>query len=311
VEALDVVVVGQVARDLVLAIDEVPKASGSVDVSHRLEMLGGKGANQAVGLAQLGLRVGLVGVVGADDIGSWLLDQARADGIDVRGVVRRSGAKTGLVVDVVASRAWRYLEDLPDPVLLTPDDVEAAAAVIEAARAVMIQLQQPSAAALAAARHARRSQAQVVLDGAPRDESLSDELLMVGDVLRADTHEAELLCGEAIADGADAVRCGRRLLERGPAIVVLGAAADGNAVVWRDGCVVLPLLDVTVQDTTGGGDAFVAAFTAELMRGATPQDAGRLATAAAALTVERLGGRPALTSDRLASMRARTLVRRA
>ena len=46
-----VVVIGQIARDLVLVVDEVPGPSGSTDVRRRRELLGGKGANIAVGLA--------------------------------------------------------------------------------------------------------------------------------------------------------------------------------------------------------------------------------------------------------------------
>ena len=45
VTATGIVVVGQVARDLVLVVDEVPGAGGRVDVRRRREMLGGKGAN--------------------------------------------------------------------------------------------------------------------------------------------------------------------------------------------------------------------------------------------------------------------------
>jgi ribokinase len=76
-----------------------------------------KGTNQAVGLSQLGVRVGLVAVVGQDPVGSALLRQARADRVQVSGVTRRNGADTGLVVDVVsADGCWHYLEDLPgDP----------------------------------------------------------------------------------------------------------------------------------------------------------------------------------------------------
>ena len=49
-----VVVVGQVARDPVLVVDQLPDAGGSVDVGRPLELPGGKGANIAVALAQLG-----------------------------------------------------------------------------------------------------------------------------------------------------------------------------------------------------------------------------------------------------------------
>jgi len=56
-----VIVFGQIARDLVLVVDAVPTASRSADVYQRRELLGGKGANQAVGLAQLGMRPALAG----------------------------------------------------------------------------------------------------------------------------------------------------------------------------------------------------------------------------------------------------------
>ena len=47
----DAVVTGQLARNLVLGVDEVPEAGQSRPVRERREMLGGKGANQAVAVA--------------------------------------------------------------------------------------------------------------------------------------------------------------------------------------------------------------------------------------------------------------------
>jgi len=69
-------VVGQLARDLVLLIDRVPGAGSAMNVRLRREMLGGKGANQAVALAQLGIPVALVAVAGTDDVGRKLLRRA-------------------------------------------------------------------------------------------------------------------------------------------------------------------------------------------------------------------------------------------
>ena len=59
-----VMVVGQIARDIVLQVDSIPAAGSAAPATQRLEMLGGKGANQALGLVQLGLRVSLLSVVG-------------------------------------------------------------------------------------------------------------------------------------------------------------------------------------------------------------------------------------------------------
>ncbi|WP_329792720.1 PfkB family carbohydrate kinase [Lentzea sp. DG1S-22] len=281
----EVVVVGQIARDLVLVVDEVPDAGGTAPVRERREMLGGKGANIAVSLAQLGAPVALVGVVGDDDVGERLIARAAADGIATGAVVRRPDQETGLIVDVVAD-GWRYLEHLPDALLVREEDLPVD--LIEGAAAVVVQLQQPPEVALKAARAAR---GRVVLDGAP--ERLRAELLECADVVRADHREAELLTGRTIGTADDAVSAARELM---PKELVAFAVDDvGNVFVWDGGELVVPLGDVEVVDTTGGGDAFVAALTFALTRGDGPEDAARLAVEASGATVTHPGGRPNLT----------------
>jgi ribokinase len=304
-----VVVVGQVARDLVLCVDEVPGANSAVSASRRLELLGGKGANHAVALTQLGVPAALLGVVGDDRVADPLLRQAADDGIDVRPVVRRAGARTGLVVNLVDRGGhWHYVEDLPEDVLLTEDDVHGAAAHLRAARCVVVQLQQPSAAALAAALAA---DGLVVLEGAPADDERRDPLLARADVLRADAKEARMLTGTGPAGADEVVRAARDLLARHDlALVALGfdgggdsggdgSGESGDVFVWRDGARVSSHGDAKVVDTTGAGDALSAGLTSVLLRGGGPDEAAELAVAAAAATVEHPGGRPNLTPKRL------------
>lgn len=279
--------IGQIARDLVLVVEEVPGSGGTAPVRERREMLGGKGANIAVGLAQLGASVRLVGVVGDDDVGERLIARAAADGIATESVVRRPDCATGLIVNVVAG-GWRYLEDLPEGVLLAETDVDEN--VVGRAGAVVLQLQQPPEVALKAARAAR---GRVVLDGSP--ERLRDELLACADVVRADHQEAELLAGRKITGADDAVRAAREVMEHGPGFVAFAVDDVGNVFVWDDGELVVPLGDAEVVDTTGGGDAFVAALTFALSRGDAPAEAARLAVWASGDTVTRPGGRPDLT----------------
>ena len=81
----------------------MPTPSRSADVYQRRELLGGKGANQAVGLAQLGMRPALAGVVGEDQVGQRLLTQAGQDRVDVSAVARRPGVRTALIVAAAAS----------------------------------------------------------------------------------------------------------------------------------------------------------------------------------------------------------------
>jgi ribokinase len=291
-----VLVVGQVARDLVLRVDDVPGPQEAVPARQRLEMLGGKGANQAVALAQLGTPVALLGVVGDDPVADFLLARAQADGIDVEPVIRRPGVTTGLIVNLVdAHGRWHYVEDLPKAVQLTEDDVVRAA---RPSRCTIVQLQQPSAAALAAA---RQTDGLVVLEGAPADDPNRDALLAAAHVLRADATEARLLTGADLTDSETAVRAARTVQQTYDLALVAFGFDGGDVFAWRDGSLVSTHGDTDVVDTTGAGDALTAALTSVLLRGGTPEEAAALAVAAAAATVEHPGGcgRPHLTPKRL------------
>lgn len=293
-EAVDVVVVGVVGRDLVVSVEELPQPGGRGPVRARLEGLGGA-LNQAVACVQLGLTAAAVGVVGDDDAGRVVLDEARRDGLDVTGVVARSGTATALMVDIVeGGGVRRVLEDVPDAVLLTAADVRGAAPVFRGSRAVLVQAAQPPAAVAEAVRLAARAGALVLLDGAVTDEEVRREVLPTADVVRADAAEAPDLAGREVPDVPAALEVAGELLAAGPGLVALAVGSEGNVLAWPGGHVVLPLLGGEPVDPTGGGDAFVAGLVAALLGGADPESAGWAASAAAALTVAHLGGRPEL-----------------
>jgi ribokinase len=288
-----VVVVGQLGRDLVLRVDRLPGAGGSATVSERIERLGGKGANQAVGLRQLGADVALVGVVGADQAGALALADAARSGLDLDAVVRRG--RTALFVDLVEpDGARRLLEDVPPEALLTPEDVRAAEGTIRGAHVLSLQLQQPPDALLAAARLGFESGARIVLDGAVEGPA-RDELLGMASVLRADSAEAAILVAKTLSSRGEALAAARLLLEAGPDVVALAVPGGGNLVAWRDGSRFFPHGEPDAVDPTGAGDAFVAGLIRGMLDGAAPAELGRLAADAASSTVLRLGGRPDLS----------------
>ncbi|OMB93279.1 ribokinase [Mycobacterium colombiense] len=293
---MGVLVIGQIARDLVLRTDGPPTAGESVTILQRNELLGGKGANQAVGLSQLGVPVALIGVVGDDHAGASVLQQARRDGIDVDGVTRRG--TTALLIDVVGRPPERMLlEDVPESSLVRLADLDRSASLFDDADTVSIQLQQPAATALAAAQRARQLRRRVVADGVP-DPSTRADLLGAVDVLRADATEASLIADREITTVEQARELADHLLSCGPELVAIAVPDVGDLVAWRGGTEIFEFADVDVVDPTGAGDAFVAGLIAALRDGAAPRDAGRLASSAASATVQRLGGRPDLTALR-------------
>ncbi|MDT0274975.1 PfkB family carbohydrate kinase [Blastococcus goldschmidtiae] len=307
----DVVVLGQIGCDVV------------VHEGQRRELLGGKGANQAVALTQLAVPVALVGVVGDDGAGREVRQQAAADGIDVGAVVLRRSSRTAVLTDLVGADGDRRLvEDVPAETLLTVEDVHAAAGLLAAARGVSVQLQQPGDAVRAALDLAP-AHALVVVDGAPADERTRTALLARAHVVRADAREAALLVGRELDGVDDARAAAAELLSAGPRLVSLATGPAGDLVAWRagpplgsageggagprwtDGEVLVPLLGDDPVDPTGAGDASVAALTTALLRGEGPEDAAWAAGAAAALTVGHAGGRPRLTPDRVSEQARR------
>ncbi len=309
----DIVVVGQVARDLVLRVPAFPDAGAPARATERRELLGGKGANQAVALAQLGVPVALVGVVGDDAPGAAARAQAAADGIDVSCVVTRPGAVTALLLDLVADGGERRLvEHVPPGMLLTADDVAAAQDLIAGCQLLSLQLQQQGEAVRAALERASAT-AVVVADGAPADDGTWAAVLGRADVVRANAAEAAQLVGRELRGVEETRAAAAELLTAGPRLVSLSVGAAGDLVAWRagpplgvvaeeleadphwaDDDLLVPLLGEAPVDPTGAGDAYVAALAAALLGGAAPEDAAWVASAAAATTVAHAGGRPEL-----------------
>lgn len=288
---MDVIVVGQLTRDLVLRVDRFPSDAQRVEVSERREMVGGHGANQAIALHQLGLSVGLVGVAGADAPGDNLVRQLAESGVVGSWVARRG--RTALLVDVVdGDGVPRLLEHVPPESATSLADIQAAVPAIRRARTLSLQAQQPADVLLTAALAAREEGVRVVLDGAP-DRQCRDGLLALTTVLRADQREAQLLLGEPVDTHEQALRGARDLLDAGPSIVSIGMT-DGDAVVWRDDALIIGHGDERVVDPTGRGDSFTAGLIAALNHGWDAAAAAEFASRCATSTCARIGARPQL-----------------
>ena len=82
-----IAVVGSINLDVVVGVERHPAPGETVVGGDRMELPGGKGANQAVAAARLGATVGFVGRVGDDDAGRRLRDGLAGEGIDVAHVL--------------------------------------------------------------------------------------------------------------------------------------------------------------------------------------------------------------------------------
>ncbi|MBI4511136.1 MAG: carbohydrate kinase [Deltaproteobacteria bacterium] len=279
--------------------------------------LGGAPANVAVGLARLGLRVGLTTLVGADEFGAFLRDALAREGIDTTSVGTHPTARTGITFVAVGpkgERAFTYYRHPSADQMVSESDVDAR--LIQGARVFhhgsSSLAREPSrSATLAAIRAAREAGCIVSCDPNLRPHLWSDpaesiplarEVLRSAEVVKISDDELGALVG------TKDVEAGARTLRGwgvGLAVITLGERGcffDGAS----SGTGHIPAVDVEVVDTTGAGDGFVAGLLAELVphfcSGARPASLGRavvesscaFANRVAARVVTRFGATPGL-----------------
>lgn len=295
-----------------LLIDFVPDRGGLAlgQAERFLKAAGGAPANVAVGVSRLGTPSGFVGKVGDDAFGHWLASVLADAGVDVHDLRFDAGARTALAFVSLTDEGERdfmfYRHPSADQ-LHRPDEIDLdrvrAAAILHHGSISLIQ--EPSRSATLAAVEAARDAGRIVSYDPNLREPLwpdvraaREGILSVWElahVIKISQAELAFLTGSAELDAAEGLlHDDLRLL-----LVTLGA----GGVTWfaggRRGSV--PGFEVEVADTTGAGDAFVAAVLAALARNPLLEDdpvalreALRFANAYAALTTTRPGAIPAL-----------------
>lgn len=271
-----VLVVGSLNADLVVRTERFPGPGETVAGTDLVVGPGGKGANQAVAAARLGGAVAMVGVVGGDAHGALVRDAVAAAGVDVSLVAVRDGVATGTAVITVDAAADNTIVVSPGANgTLSAGDLPSFAGVA----VLTLSLESPLETVLAAARAARAAGTTVLLNLSPFGP-VPDGLLESTDVLVVNEHEAAQL-------GTHPVR--RTVVTRGAAGCTVD---DDGAVTGVDALAVSPV------DTTGSGDAFLAAVAVRLAAGDTLADAARQAVRAGAYAVTVAGAQlPEVTPD--------------
>lgn len=290
----DVVVVGGVNTDYLVRGERLPRPGETLEGEIFQEAPGGKGANQAVAVARLERRVGLIARIGRDQRGHRFLDQLAGEGVDVRYIRRDDDAITGVALIMVDRAGEKQILTAPGANRrLSGIDVGAAKGTIATSKVLLAQLEVPLPAVTLALRLARAAGVRTVLDPAPA-VPLSEDVLQLVDVIRPNASEAETLTGVPVRDRTSAARAARVLLDRGVAAAVLQTGEAGDLLVTPNEERFLPRIPVESVDATGAGDAFAAALAVGLAEERSLTEAAAMGSAAAALATTKLGAQAGL-----------------
>jgi len=272
------------ALDAIYRVAAIPSAPTKILASDYLECGGGMAANASVAVARLGGQSHYWGRLGDDPLGTRILAQLAAEGVDTAGVRRIAGCVSPSAAILVADDGERLVCAYNDPKL----DADASwlpLARVAGFSAVLADVRWPAGAA-AVLEAARASGIPAVLDG---DIGPADVLR---DLAGRATHVAFSEPGLARVAGVQSPGDGlRRMAARVPGIVGVTLGADGY--LWWDGRQERRLAAPAVRavDTLAAGDTWHGAFTLALGEGSGVEAAARFANVAAALKCTRFGGR--------------------
>lgn len=302
-----VLVVGSVNVDLVVQTERLPAPGETVLGGTFSRFHGGKGGNQAVAAARLGVPVMLVAALGDDDLASDARAALAREGIGTEVIATIDHTATGVALILVDARAENQIAVAPGANGgLTAPHVRSALGRLRPHEAdvVLVTHEIPTEAAREALRIGREGGAWTVLNPAPAD-GIDRTMLALADVVTPNRGELARLAradsrrsGRPTPGAEDPIRAAATLLgatSEGPGagrafLVSLGSS--GAVLVSRDE----PPIDIAAPkvaavDATGAGDALNGALAAGLASGLELEAAARRAVVAASLSVTRAGAR--------------------
>ena len=272
-------------------------------------VMGGAPANVAVGVSRLGRSSAFLGCVGDDPFGCFLTAELRAEGVDVAGLQTTAAARTSLAfvsLDAAGERSFVFFRQPGADMLLAAAQLDRA----RLSRARIFHFGSFSLSAEPAASATREALRLARAGGAlssydpnlrlhlwPDAEAARRAILPLidqADILKLSAEELPILT----ADG-DARSLWRNSLR---ALIVTDGGRGARLITpsgdWR-----APGFRVRTVDTTGAGDAFVAALLARLAEqpnalAAAPEETLRYACAAGALATTARGATTAMPTQK-------------
>lgn len=289
-----ITVIGSSNVDFIMRLEHLPAVGETVTNGQFAQTFGGKGANQAVAAARCGGQTTFVTALGRDGFGDQIVDNFTYDNINTDFIVRTDVAPSGSALVMFDRDGNNYLSVAPGAnYQLSPAHIEACRNLIAHSAMLVMQMEIPVETIQTALNIAQDCDTPVLFNFAParsREIAVSSQIhgLVVNEI------EAAELTGQSVGDQKSALRAAREFLERGPEFVIVTLGAKG--VVWaraaNQGHITARAVEAV--DTTAAGDTFCGALAVALVEGRALPDAIKFASAAAALTVMKMGAQSSI-----------------
>lgn len=287
------IVLGSLNMDLSIQSDYMPKSGETINGYGFLMNSGGKGGNQAVAAAKLGVDVKMIGKVGNDIFGKQLVEDLNKYGVDTNYVGVSDTVSSGIAIITRCNNDNRIILSNGANHALDFDSIKEIINKIGCNGDVFLtQLENKYEIVKQSIKYAKESGLYTILNPAPAKE-LEDELYEHLDLIIVNQSECELLTGiypdskELYEEALDQFR------KKGvDAIITLGTV--GSITNYQNSYAYIESKKVKAVDTTAAGDSYIGALCSYLVEDKNFIEGLNFASLVAAITVTREGAQVAI-----------------
>ena len=258
--------------------------------------MGGKGANQAVAALRSGGNASFITSLGTDVNGQTALEYYKQQGLDVSMSLIVDGVPSGTAVILVNETGENCIVITPGANnKLSPEYIQGLENAIQDAGLIVLQMEIPYETVCAICEMAKKHGRKVMLNVAPA-RKVDEALLQAIEILVVNETEAETITGRKLKDG-NIEEMADLLLSMGPKVVLITLGDKGCFLKTEGEKYIVPAFKVNPVDTTAAGDTFCGAVAAEYIRGNKWNEILKFASAAAAISVTRMGAQPSIPNQ--------------
>lgn len=287
-----IVVIGSSNIDFIMKMPRLPKVGETVTDAEFMQVFGGKGANQAVGAARAGGSVYFVNCVGDDDVTPSMLENYRKDCINIDFIFHEKNISSGTALIMIGDQGANYISVAPGAnYRLTPSYIDKAASLIMEADIVLLQYEITAETLRYVLNFCEKNNKLVMWNFAPARDFDRTYLSKVR-ILVVNETEAEILSGINVTDDESVIKAANWLKRTGCETVIITLGIKGSYILSENKGEWIKAFRVDAVDTTAAGDIYCGSLAVALTEGKNFAEAVRFASAAAAISVTKMGAQP-------------------
>lgn len=290
----NIYVVGSINMDLTISTDRFPKKGETIRGYDYIEIPGGKGANQAASIGNLGGKVYMIGCVGRDSYGIKSINDLEKYHVDTQGILKVN-ENTGLAIIVKSQYDNFIIINEGANSKLTEKHINKH---LESARRgdyLVMQFEIPKDIIVKTLKIAKSKNMVTIFNPAPAYE-IDDKMYKNIDHIIINQTEAEFFTGIYPENLEDCKNVAKILLEKGVKVVIITLGKEGSVLINKDKILFEKSIPITPVDTTGAGDAFIGAYVSGLSSNTTEEDVLKRANLYAGMVCMENGARENLPS---------------